>query len=218
MTTSAAIIHFPPIEFIPEIFRGKDVLAVRFARPGDAATGESLAAPLRAAATPLVDGLGVLPRADVGLIHNDPSDPGPSWGTGMLLDRIDDQFIDLVLANFGAGVRGPFMVTELRHLGAATHRDVEGGSAVGGRESGFAFTIIGVPDPSLFAEVLPGALATLKPQLAPWISAGTNIHWIEWGSDADYDRSWPADVLTRLNAVRAEVDPQRRFPFGVAAD
>ena len=106
VTTSAAIIHFPPMEFIPEIFRGKDVLAVRFARPGDAATGESLAAPLRAAATPLVDGLGPMPRANVGLIHNDPADPGPSWGAGMLLDRIDDAFVDLVLGNFGAGIRG----------------------------------------------------------------------------------------------------------------
>ena len=218
VTTSAAIIHFPPLDFIPEIFRGKDILAVRFARPGDAATGESLAAPLRAAATPLVDGLRPLPRADVALIHNDPSDPGPSWGAGMLLDRIDDAFIDLVLANFGAGVRGPFMVTEVRHLGAATSRDVAGGSAVGGRDAGYAFTVIGRPDPSLFAEVLPAALAELKPQLAPWLSSGTNIHWIEWGSDADYERSWPADVLARLRAVRAEVDPQGRFPFGPAAD
>lgn len=217
VTTSAGIVHFPPMEFIPEIFRGKDVLAVRFARPGDAATGESLAAPLRAAATPLVDGLGPMPRANVGLIHNDPADPAPSWGAGMLLDRIDDAFVDLVLSNFGAGVRGPFMVTEVRHLGAATRRDLDGGSAVGGRDAGFAFTLIGVPDPSLFAEVLPGALAALKPQLAPWLSSGTNIHWTDWNSAADYDRSWPADVLARLKAVRAEVDPQGRFPFGATA-
>jgi FAD/FMN-containing dehydrogenase len=217
VTTSAAIIHFPPMEFIPEIFRGKDVLAVRFARPGDAATGESLAAPLRAAATPLVDGLRPLQRTEVGLIHNDPADPGPSWGAGMLLDRIDDAFVDLVLTNFGAGTRSPFLVTEVRHLGAATTRDVAGGSAVGGRESGFAFTLIGAPNPSLFAEVLPAALAAFKPQLAPWLSSGTNIHWTDWNSSDDYDRSWPADVLARLKAVRAEVDPDGRFPFGAAA-
>jgi hypothetical protein len=135
----------------------------------------------------------------------------------MLLDRIDDEFIDLVLANFGAGTRGPFMVTEVRHLGAATTRDVEGGSAVGGRDSGFALTLIGAPDPSLFAEVLPGALAAFKPQVAPWLSGGTNIHWTDWNSSEDYDRSWPAGVLARLKSVRAEVDPDRRFPFGAAA-
>ena len=217
VSTSVAIIHFPPMEFIPEIFRGKDVLAVRFARAGDAATGESLVAPLRAAATPLIDGVGPMERANVGLIHNDPADPTPSWGAGMLLDHIDDQFIDLVLAISGAGVRTPFMVTEVRHLGGATRRDVEGGSAVGGRDAGFAFTLIGAPDPSLFAEVLPSALAALKPQLAPWLSSGTNIHWTDWNSDADYDRSWPAGVLERLKAVRAEVDPEGRFPFGAAA-
>jgi FAD/FMN-containing dehydrogenase len=217
VTTSAAIIHFPPIDLVPEVFRGKDVLAVRFARPGDAATGESLAAPLRAAATPFLDGLGPMRRTDVALIHNDPADPAPSWGAGMLLDRIDDALVDLLLANVGPGVRTPFMVTELRHLGAAAARDVPGGSAAGGRESGFALTLIGAPDPSLFAEVLPGTLAGLKPQLAAWVSGGTNIHWTDWNSDDDYDRSWPAETLARLRAVRAEVDPDGRFPFGSAA-
>ncbi len=34
VTTSAALMHFPPLPFIPEVFRGKDILMLRFARPG----------------------------------------------------------------------------------------------------------------------------------------------------------------------------------------
>jgi hypothetical protein len=135
----------------------------------------------------------------------------------MLLDRLDGELVDLVLETSGPGVRTPFLVTELRQLGAATSRDVDGGSAVGGRDAAFALTMIGVPDPSLFAEVLPGALAAFKPKVAPWIAETTNIHWTEWHSPADVERSWPPATLERLKSVRAAVDPGRRFAFGAAA-
>jgi FAD/FMN-containing dehydrogenase len=213
VTTSAAIIHFPPVELVPEPFRGKDVLAVRFARPGDPETGAAIAAPLRAAAEPFLDGLRPMARADVGQIHNDPTDPGPSWGAGTMLARVDDALIDIILETSGAGVRTPFMVTELRHLGAATAQDVPGGSAVGGREAAFALTLIGVPDPSLFAQVLPSAVAALMPRIAPWRARNSNIHWVDSSSADDLGRAWPAAILDRLALVRARVDPDGRFAF-----
>ena len=112
MNTSAALFHFPPIDLVPEVFRGKDLLMVRFAYVGDLAEGERLAAPLRAAAPVYLDNLGRMVRADMGLIHNDPSDPGPSWTRGTLLDDIDDAFVTTVLEQVAPGtavpgVRGP---------------------------------------------------------------------------------------------------------------
>jgi hypothetical protein len=211
VTTSAAIFHFPPIDQVPEVFRGKDVVMVRFARPGDAATGEQLAATLRAAAPIMMDSLGPMKRADVGLIHNDPADPGPGWSRGALIDRIDDAFVTALLAQVGVGVRTPVMITEVRHMGNRTHVAPEGGDAVGGRHAGFALSLIGAPDPSLFATVLPGATDGLLAALAPWLSAEMNANY--GGGPEAAASTWPGEVGERLAAIRAAGDPDGIFAY-----
>ncbi|RYE39201.1 MAG: FAD-binding oxidoreductase, partial [Hyphomicrobiales bacterium] len=82
VSTSAAILSFPPLDFIPEPFRGRRLLHLRFAYPGSHEEGETLAAPLRAFAPIYMDMLGVLPVAGVASIHNDPCDPCPTWMEG----------------------------------------------------------------------------------------------------------------------------------------
>ncbi|MBE9938629.1 FAD-binding oxidoreductase, partial [Cellulosimicrobium cellulans] len=47
VTTSVAVLALPDLPFVPEHLRGRTVLALRFAYPGDPAEGERLAAPLR---------------------------------------------------------------------------------------------------------------------------------------------------------------------------
>jgi hypothetical protein len=211
VTTSAALMHFPPLPFIPEVFRGKDILMLRFARPGDAATGEQLAAPLRSAAPVYLDNLGPMARKDVGLIHNDPSDPGPGWARGALLDHIDDGFVDTLFAQAGPGVRTPLMIAEVRHLGGRTRIAPEGGDAVGGRHAGFALSIIGAPDPSLFETVLPGATDGFLAALAPWLSPEMNANY--GVSPNLWSAIWPGTTGERLVEIRENGDPDGIFAY-----
>lgn len=215
VTTSMAVVHFPPFEQVPEAFRGKTLAMLRFALPGSATEGEALAAPLRALAPVMMDGVASLPLAQVATIHNDPSDPSPGWSRGALLSDVDDEFASAVLAVSGAGTRGPVMVTEVRHIGAATRHDVPEGSAVGGRASSYTLSLIGVPDPALFAEALPAATDALLASLAPWLSPETNINFSGYPDPADYRRSWSAETFARLAAVRASVDPEGVFAYGL---
>jgi hypothetical protein len=212
VTTSAVVIGFPPFDFIPEPFRGRRLLMLRFAFPGDIATGEQHAAPLRALAPVYIDGLRPLPLSDVAQIHNDPSDPGPGWGLGGLLSSVGGGFSDAVLAFVGSGSKAPFLALEIRHIGAQTRVDVPGGSAVGGRNSDYTFHIIGAPDPSLFAEVLPGAGAGFLAAIGEWLSPETTINF---ANAASVDVAWPAETKTRLDAIRGAVDPTGLFPFDV---
>jgi hypothetical protein len=214
VTTSVAIVHFPPIEQVPEPMRGQDLLMLRFAYPGDPAEGERLAAPLVALATPVMGAIGPMPAAAIGMIHNDPTDPAPAWSSGALLEPIDQDFVTALLAHVGAGVRTPLMATEVRQLGGATRRDVADGSAVGGRGGAYTFNVVGAPDPSLFETVIPAAFDALTADLARWVAAETTINFSVWHSPDAYRRAWPAETLQRLDALRAELDPNGVFAYG----
>jgi FAD/FMN-containing dehydrogenase len=207
VTTSIAIIRFPPFDAVPQPLRGRRLLSLRFAYPGALEDGARLAEPLRSAAPVYLDDLGDLPAADVARIHNDPTEPAAGWVTGMGLSHVDQDLASIVLGHVGAGTDAPFVSAEIRHLGAATRRDVAGGSAVGGRASAFTLALIGV-DPGLFETALPAAADRLADDLRPWASAETNVNFrgrtLAAGARAS---AWPPEIAARLEGVRRRYDP-----------
>lgn len=215
VTTSVSIIRFPPLEVVPEPLRGRRLLSLRFAFAGSAEEGERLAAPLRAAAPVYLDDLAEMPATDIARIHNDPTEPSPGWIDGLLLDRLDQELASAFLERFGAGTDAPFVAAEMRHYGGeATRRDVEGGSAVGGRGANFTVGLVGA-DPALFESAIPAAFAELTEALAPWTSAEMNVNFMgKPGSAERYASAWPAEIRERLDGVRARYDPEGVFTFG----
>ncbi|NUU19217.1 FAD-binding oxidoreductase [Cellulomonas humilata] len=203
-TTSAAIVRFPPLEAIPPFLRGRTVLLLRVARPGDEAAGKAAAAPLRALAPAFLDTVGVLPAARAGEIHNDPGQPGPGWVRGMLLDRADDALASTWLGLVGADASTPFMAAELRHVAGATGVDVPDGSAVSGRGSAFVVSVAS-GNPSRFAE-LPAAADAVVEALAPWASTEVNPNFAGTGSAV-----WTPETADRLAQVRRTYDPAGVF-------
>lgn len=219
VTTSIGFVHLPDLDELPPHLRGQTMVSVRFAFPGSVEEGERLAAPLRAAAPVLIDALGPMALGDVAAIHADPTDPTPAWGRGMLLrgpgqPDLDGEFVSRLRAHLGVGVPTPIMVAELRHLGAATTRDVPGGSAVGGRASGYTLMLIGAPNPALFESALPAAADAVVASIADWVSPETTINFAGGADAAEFESAWPAETFARLAAVRAAVDPTGLFPYG----
>lgn len=218
VTTSVAIINFPPIEQVPEIFRGKQLLTLRFAYPGDPGEGQRLAAPLRSLAPSLLDTVDVLPTSLMRLIHTDPEDSGPSWSSGLLLGELDQGFAETLLSTVGPAGAAPIIAVELRHLGAATATDVAGTSAVGGRDSAFTLTVVGAPVPALFAEVIPAFHGGLVRSIEEWVSPETTINFAGEVHDREaFESAWPAPIFERLEAVRALYDPAALFTYGPPA-
>jgi len=173
VTTSVAIVRFPPRDTLPAALRGRRLLTLRFAFPGDAADGAQLAAPLRASAPIYIDKLGALPIADVAHIFDDPAGPVPAWGSGGLLARVDQDFASALLRHVGAGTDSPILAAEVRHLGEACARDVPDSSAAGGRGAGFTLAVNGT-NPADFASAMPEAEARLMGDLARWLSPEAN--------------------------------------------
>jgi hypothetical protein len=209
VSTSLVALRFPPIDAVPEPMRGKNLASLRFSYPGGAAEGERLAAPLRALAPVFQDALGPLPIDRVATIHNDPEGKSPSWSNGTLLTDLDDDFASAFLSIAGPAARVPFVAAELRHLGAAAATDVTEGSAVGGRSGAYALTLIGAPEPSLFATVIPEAAARVFDTLRPWINAESNVNFSSHASAGT--PNWSAETSARLDAVRKAYDPAGVF-------
>ena len=213
VSTSAVLVRFPPFETVPPPLRAKYVLGIRFVHP-DPAQGEALAAPLRGLAPVLLDGLGELPTTQLGRVHNDPTEPAPSWVDGRLLSAGDDALATALLAAAGPGTAFPFVALEIRQLGGAAARDVPEGSAVSGRDAAFTVGVIGL-DPGNNPG-LPAAAAALWGSLAPWLAPHVNVNFWHGPADAaDFDRPWTPDVAARLAAVRRRIDPRGVFDLGI---
>lgn len=214
VTTSVSLLRFPDLDQVPPPLRGRHLLSLRFAAAIDAASGERLAAPLRALAPVYLDALGPLPLADVAKVHSDPEGPMPGWTRGLMLHAIDDRFVHTLLGLVGPGTRAPFLGVEIRQLGGAIV-DTAGGSAMGGRENPYSMTVIGAPDPALFDTVLPGAYAGFRAAIAEWVAPTTTINWLGESDDpAEFRTAWSPEAFTRLSEVRRRYDPDGVFPFG----
>ncbi|THG29422.1 FAD-binding oxidoreductase [Naasia lichenicola] len=216
VTSSIALVRFPPIDEVPEALRGRFALHLRYAFVGEAEEGERILAPMRNAAPAFVDLVGELPTTAIGSIHDDADQPGPAWDRGMQLDDIDQDFVTAFLERAGAGADVPFIAIEIRHIGGgATSTSPSGDDAVGGRLSPFILVMIGVPVPELFDEVLPQSSDRIVEGIEPWIAEETNINFLgHVASTQQFASAWPADAFDRLARTRTTWDPERLFALG----
>jgi FAD/FMN-containing dehydrogenase len=210
VTTSIAIIRFPPLDVIPAPLRGRRLLALRIAYPGDPKEGARLAEPLRALAPIHLDGVKELPATEIARVHNDPAQPTPSWVRGLLMSHVDQDFASTFLGFFGVGTDSPFIAAEVRHVEGATRQDVAEGSAVGGRGAAFTLGLVGA-NPALF-EKMPAAHARIVEDVRPWTAAESNINFMVRPVSAEHlATAWPADTFARLAEVRRRYDPDGVF-------
>ncbi len=211
LSTSVALMTFPPFDAVPQIFRGRKLLVLHVAFPGSKEEGERLTAPLRALASLYHDALGELPYSEIARIHNDPTEPAPVWVSGLALTHADDALATEFLASFGHDSSLPFVGGELRQLGAAASSDLPEGSAAGGRSAGFVLGYVGV-DPSKFEREIPAASERLLERLKPWTSPEQNINFLgKPKSREHYAMAWSASTFARLEAVRKRYDPDGLF-------
>jgi hypothetical protein len=215
VTTSVAIMRFPPLDVVPEPLRGKTMLSLRFAYPGPTEAGEQIIDPLRQVPS-IVDSVRPLPLTEVATIHGDPTEPTKSWTQGALITDVDQDFATTLLSVAGPSVQLPLVGVEIRHIGSATHDDVPEGSAVGGRRSEFTIALIGVLMQPGLEEAVFDAAARLTNALAPWIADETNINFAGHPTSFEHFASaWNPQTFARLGDVRDRYDRAGIFAFGL---
>lgn len=212
VTSSVALMRFPPVPALPEPLRGQFVVHVRLAYLGSPEDGEKLIAPLRQSATPVIDTVGEMPYAAIGTIHSDPGAPVPAVECGAYLRDFDAGAVEALLEVAGPGVDCPLHMVEIRHIGGALAHRFGPPNAVGQRGWPYGLCAIGLGTPDEAAAV-DEALNAMVATFAPWDSGRSYLN-VYGGRDVDPERvrlAFDDADYARLAAIKAAYDPANMF-------
>ncbi|OBI74543.1 FAD-binding oxidoreductase [Mycobacterium sp. E740] len=211
--TSVALLQLPPLPAVPEPLAGKLTVAVRYVAVDDFAEGERLLAPMRAAATPLLDAVAVMPYAAIGAVHADPPEPMPVLENQALLNALPADVVDSLLTLAGPGVESLQTIVELRMLGGMFAREPRYASALCHRDAAYALTTIGLPVPELAEQVNAHAAAVVA-AVQPWCTGGQLPNFAPSQDGDRAGRIYAENTLGRLTALADRYDPAGVFRVG----
>lgn len=203
-TTSVAFLRLPPLPTLPPPLAGRFTISVRFAWTGAPEEGQAVLAPLYAAATPVLDGMGVLPFVAFGAIHMDPVDPMPVVEDHTLLAELTEDTVQALLALAGPDAECPQIIVEVRQLGGAMTTGPD--AAFASRDAAFSLHSVGLAVPPVRAAALAHGTALVE-AMAPW-STGGRLPNFATRTDAAWYRATYGDAgVARLRAVVEAHDP-----------
>jgi FAD/FMN-containing dehydrogenase len=216
MCSAFTLLRLPPIPQIPEPLRGGFWARVAVAYPADPTEGESLLAPIRAAAPVVVDTVEEMPYAAMDRIHLEPQDPLPARESCALMRDLTPDAIRTFLDQVGPDVPDcPLLFVELRHMGGALARPAAVEDAICSRDANYILETVGVLAAPPAAEAIEAATASLHTAMAPYGTGRTmvNIHGTP-GDERDRARAWTPEVYDRLRHDKTTYDPQNLLCFG----
>jgi len=186
------------------LFPGRQVVVIDGALLADDTRAEKLLEPLRAL-RPEVDTFTRVPAGALVRMHFDPELPSAGVSDHTLLDDFDADAADAFVASAGADAPTSLVSAEIRHLGGALGRADLGGGALNrlpGEYAGYFHADAATPE--LAASGQRDATRSVA-DLGAWSSGRRFLNFTERRVDAA--SAFDPDVLVRLRALRAEVDP-----------
>jgi len=208
VTTSLRLLSVPPLPELPEFIRGRQLVAVDGAVLASDAEAIRLLEPLRALG-PEIDTFARIPAPALSRIHLDPEGPTPAVSDHVLLDDFDAAAVDALVGSAGSESGTTLLSAEIRHAGGALARPAVGGGALANLPGAYVgFFIAVAATPEVGAQGREDA-ARVVAALRPWASGHRFSNFAE--EAVDPATLFAPDVLARLRAIRAEVDPHGIF-------
>jgi FAD/FMN-containing dehydrogenase len=212
MTSSVALIRFPPVPEIPAPLRGRFAVHVRIAYLGTVEEGERLVGPLRAVAPTIVDTVADMPYTDVASIHSDPTEPLPAYERSLMLADFGPDTVDALVELAGPDSDGALMMVEVRHLGGALSRPPSVPNAVGNRDAGYSFFALTAAPPDQAGKA-KADIDRLIDAMTPWGTGQSYLNFMG-GLDATPERTRRAfdpESYEWLTAIKTTYDPHNLF-------
>ena len=142
-------------------------------------------------------------------VHMDPPGPTPSVSQHAMLGELPEEAVAALLDEVGPGSSTSLLFAELRHLGGALARRTPGSGALSHLPTEYALFCLAIAPVPELAELGLADARKVTAAMAPW-SSGT--HFLNFSEDrVDPRTGYDADAWTRLQAIRAAVDPAGVF-------
>jgi hypothetical protein len=139
----------------------------------------------------------------------DPEHPVPGAGDGMLLSDFPEEAIDSLLRLAGAGSGSPLLTLEVRHLEGELARPRPANGVLSSLEARFAVFAAGIAATPAMAAAVRAHVELVQAALARWDSGRDYLNFTERRERGQ--RFFGPRSFARLQAVKAEVDPQDVF-------
>ena len=201
MTSVGRILQLPPIPEIPEPVRGKSFVVVEAIWLGREDEGAALLEPLRALG-PVMDTVATMPVEGLSRLHMDPEQPTPAIADGGMVDVVDDELIDRLVAHT---IGTPLLSVEIRHLGGAVARARPEHGALASFDAPYAVFSVGITPTDELHAAVRRSIDAMEEALAPWQSRHTYLNFA--GSKRDPRTLFTETAYHRLRRVKAKVDP-----------
>ncbi|WP_207454125.1 FAD-binding oxidoreductase [Herbiconiux sp. SYSU D00978] len=208
VTTSLRFMRIPPLPFLPDFLRGRELVVLDGAALGDDAFGAEQFARLRAL-DPEIDTFGGMPAAAITRLHMDPEEPSAAIGNSLTLGELDAEAQRTLLSLVGPGARSSLVFAELRQLGGALARRSESAGALGSLRGQYAGFFMGMGVTPEMAAAAEADAAAIVLAMAPWAAGGCYLNFAD--EELDPRNGFDEQSWDRLRRVRAEWDPREVF-------
>ncbi|MCB0107241.1 MAG: FAD-binding oxidoreductase [Caldilineaceae bacterium] len=212
LTSSFAIMNFPPIPAVPDFLRGKSVIMVRGCYTGSVEAGEALIRPWLEWQAPLANLFGPLPFSQVAMISNDPLDPMPAMSSGAWLRELSDAAIDTIVRYALPHGDAPVLtMTEVRHAGGAISRVPMSESPIGHRDATHVLLLVAAtPTPEAHHHASAYAIR-FKEELQPALD-GIYLNFLDGPEARTRTRdAYALESYLWLRRLKVKYDAQDRF-------
>lgn len=216
LTTSVILMNVPDMPGLPEMLRGQSVVMVRACYCGPLDEAESHFQTWQDGPEPIANMMGPMPFSQVAMISQDPEDPMPGYVSNRWLDALDDDVLDALIGHtFVPDGPPPLVFSEVRHIAGAKGRLAADSNAIDHRQEGLVLETLGVtPTPELYQLVVEYTDRYLQSLEAH--SRGAYPNFIEGESAQELiSQAFTPDTYQRLKDLQAQVDPQKRFRYGL---
>lgn len=222
VSTAVHLMNFPPVPMIPEFLHGRSMVIVIGASTLPEEEAAAHFAPMRELPGAEFDSYSWKPYTRCAEIYQDPVDPLPVMGRGVMLSALGLDGIETFMDAVGPQPHSPNLMIQIRRLGGAIKEAASGATALDRvRQAEYLIYLIGVPMGPATPEAIVSHAEGVIEAMRPFALGRGPLNWLGEGDvSREHVRAvFSADAQARMQSVKAAVDPTNAFRFaGVGVD
>jgi FAD/FMN-containing dehydrogenase len=209
LTTISFLMRIPPMPFVPAETVGELSLVVMFVWCGEPEKGQAALQPFRQLAAPLAEAVMPMPYPGIYQLLAEAEKRGNAMHRSRLLETIDDQAADAILAAM-AEPSSPAAMVQIRGLGGAMARVPADATAFAHRRAPIMLLVITPYEDPASEPVHRAWTSALHDALAPY-DAGVYSNFLEEEGEARVRAAYPGGAYERLAEIKRRYDPTNLF-------